>query len=415
MSANQVVPIPLPASNQDQDWGEGGTTTVYFPGFADLSTPTGSYVQSPRFCCLGQEWHVRLYPHGWCADNVEHASVSLSTTVVPNNYTIKVVFQLSVKDRVIFQTQEFNSYNGECGTGKFLKRDKVLAYLDDGVLAIEVKMKLFNNPPPYIPVNPSACKTIQDLFMDEEYADVVLEVGGEECVSTGRNKREKVTFYAHRNILQKAAPLLAELIISDESQARVDIPQTSPDTFRALLLYIYGCEIPELGEDLAHTKDIIQIADKYGVTNLKLEAEARYVKSVKFNLENIADCLLFAESKNCALLKEAVMNFIVNNAAEINEGNALTDVHGDFLNDVVAILAINKRKCQADVECSEKLSVLSINALRHEAHESGLDVDGTREMLISLLKNACSLDEDWEDDSAEADDDGLEDVDDESE
>ncbi len=57
------------------------------------------------------------------------------------------------------------------------------------------------------------------------------------------------------------------------------------------------------------------------------------------------------------------------------------------------------------MEYSEELSVLSINALRHEAHENGLDVDGTREMLISLLEthfeNASCLDDDWEDDSFE--------------
>ena len=153
--------------------------------------------------------------------------------------------------------------------------------------------------------------------------------------------------------------------------------------------------------------EINEKKDKYGVTNLKLEAEVHYVESIKFNLENIGDCLLFSESKNCALLKEAVMNFIVENASEINEKNSLKDVHGDFLNDALAVLAIKEEKRQAVETYSERFSVMTINELRHEAHENGLEVDGTREMLISALKdhynNASGLDDDFNDDSMEDD------------
>jgi hypothetical protein len=32
--------------------------------------------------------------------------------------------------------------------------------------------------PPFVPENPYACKTRKSLFMDEESADIVFEVGG---------------------------------------------------------------------------------------------------------------------------------------------------------------------------------------------------------------------------------------------
>ena len=157
-------------------------------------------------------------------------------------------------------------------------------------------MKLADESPPFIPENPSTCKTVQNLFMDEASADVVFEVLG-------------------------------------------------------------------------------------GQT----------------------------------LLKEAVVNFIVGNASEIHGNNALKDVHGDFLNDALAALAINKKKHQAICIYSVKFNVMSISEHRREAHENGLSVDGTREMLISALErhydNSSEVDDDWdgENDSVVKEEDGMED------
>ena len=56
--------------------------------------------------------------------------------------------------------------------------------LVEGALVIEVHMKLIDPPtafPPFVPEN-SSCKIIQGLFMDEESADIVFEVGGRTAV-----------------------------------------------------------------------------------------------------------------------------------------------------------------------------------------------------------------------------------------
>ena len=50
-----------------------------------------------------------------------------------------------------------------------------------------------------------------------------------------------------------------------------------------------------------HAKEIIDVANRFGVS-LKLETEA-------FLMENVMELLLYAESKNCALLKEAAMDY----------------------------------------------------------------------------------------------------------
>ena len=68
-------------------------------------------------------------------------------------------------------------------------------------------------PPPFIPENPSACKFIQSMFMDEESSDLVFEVGRQR----GKDNAEKVArtapvvFYAHRFILRKCSSALADM------------------------------------------------------------------------------------------------------------------------------------------------------------------------------------------------------------
>jgi hypothetical protein len=65
----------------------------------------------------------------------------------------------------------------------------VLKHLVQGVLAVEVRMKPTGHfsVPLFIPKKTSACKTIQDLLMDETSADVVFVSGGGNIAS---NKKE---------------------------------------------------------------------------------------------------------------------------------------------------------------------------------------------------------------------------------
>ena len=58
-----------------------------------------------------------------------------------------------------------------------------------------------------------------------------------------------------------------------------------------------------------YAMEIIDAADKYGVTTLKLEAESCYVATTTISTNNVLELLLYADSKNCALLKEAARDF----------------------------------------------------------------------------------------------------------
>jgi hypothetical protein len=137
-----------------------------------------------------------------------------------------------------------------------------------------------------------------------------------------------------------------------------------------------------------HAKEIIDAADKYGVVNLKLETEASFVKGTDFTIENIMEHLLYAESKNCALLKEAAMDYIVENKAEVIKKLSFADtVPGTLMRDLLVATGRGERNVGgADVNVDCQYDSLRISELRKGAHEKGLNVDGSREMLIAALE-----------------------------
>ena len=122
--------------------------------------------------------------------------------------------------------------------------------------------------------------------------------------------------------------MLAALLGSgEEGIVPIQIDNVSLDVFGLLLNYIYGGRIS--GDDMReHTKEILDAADRLGVTitNLKLEVEARFVQATTFSVDNVVEHLLYSESKNCALLKEAVIDFIVENKDEVLDKISFNEV-----------------------------------------------------------------------------------------
>jgi hypothetical protein len=164
----------------------------------------------------------------------------------------------------------------------------------------------------------------------------------------------------------------------------------SPSIFHRLLFYISGGTV-STGYLKKNAKVIIDASDRYSVPYLKLEAEACLVETTVFSEENVLDLLLYAESKNCALLKEVAMDFIVENRVDILKQVSFKDAPGSMISDVLA--AVARRYNVGLVKDSEgDYSTLRISDLRQRAHKKGLDVDGSREMLIAALEESCASD-----------------------
>jgi hypothetical protein len=154
---------------------------------------------------------------------------------------------------------------------------------------------------------------------------------------------------------------------------------------------IYNVKIPD--DDItAHAKEIIDVADRFGVTSLKLEAEANLVITTTFSVENVKDLLIYADSKNCALLKEVAMDYMLEHSDVVLQNIRFDDAPALLVNDVfVAIARAKMRKdgrgaTDANENSASHVHSMRISELRQKVHEKGLDVDGSREMLIASLE-----------------------------
>ena len=238
--------------------------------------------------------------------------------------------------------------------------------------------------------NPSTCKTIQEAFLDVKYSDIVFEVGGDQRKDNAMKvtKTMPVTFPAHRVIVSNSSSVFADLCESHgDGTTPIEINDVTPDVFRLLLSYMYGGKVPH--DDMkSHVWDIIKAADKYGVINLKLEAEAYVVKGITFTIENVKELLIYAESNNLALLKEVAMDYIVENKANVIEKLSFTDAPGTLLNDMLAACVRSETKDGTARRSENDFSFMRVSLLRRKAYERGLNVDGSREMLIAALKRA---------------------------
>ena len=377
------------------------TTEVSFHGFADLTTTRGEYVESPKFSCFGHQWTLELYPGGIPLSREGYIAVAFTHK---NNKSIKIQYGFSVRDAdgkgVVHhksKTKEFAEVGCQApryhthGNRNFAQRTTLIDLLVKGSLVIEVRMKSTSTDKSinqFIPTNP-LCKNVMNKFMDEESADVVFEVDNNGSLESEEhtNKKSKTTtsFYAHRFILQDISTMLAELCKSDESGiTTVSITDVKPEIFRHIMYYTYGGKLSE-DELKNNAKDIINACDKYGVVHLKLEAEAAYVESTTFSMDNMMDNLLYADSKNLALLKEAVMDYIVANKGDILGKVSFDNVPGGTVSDILAAMARGEAGNDTSGDSTD-YNKMRVGTLRKMLDEKGLGVDGSREAMIALLK-----------------------------
>jgi len=290
-TASAHTHMGTPPPGYDEDWV---THTIHCHGFASLSAAEeGESVDSPDFMLLGNQWRMQIYPGGDTAAAEGMTSLFLYNK---SNKAIEIDYGFSVNDgrgkRVAYKRSGATPRNfAPVGGDKdhwgsdLAERTTLMSSLVNGTLIIEFRMRLAKPTasvlPPFIPENPLT-KMIQEEFLRENYSDIIFEVGGGQRKDNVKKvaKTTPVTFPAHRIIVAKFSNTLADLCESgagDNGTNPIQIDNVSPDIFRLLLSYIYGMTISN-DNMMLHTKEIIDAADRFGVTSLKLEAEASLVK-----------------------------------------------------------------------------------------------------------------------------------------
>ena len=368
--------------------------------FANLSTTRDHYIESPEFTCRGHQWELRVYPGG--AGGAEEGKVSayirhLSEEKITVDIDINVIDKFG--KQIAATNMTTNEFSGKQGRGWknffFLSDilDESQNILDShGTLTVVVYIEdEEESTTVFVPKNPFS-NILEEMFNDEDTADICFEVSNAGEKEDDSNKRVKTTtpFYAHRLILKKSAPMLAAICESNDSGGGVtaSVNDIRPEIFCHLLSYVYGMTIPE-EEIKTHAKDIIAAADKYSIVNLKLEAEAAYVQTTNFSVDNAMDNLLYADSMNLALLKEAVMDFLAENDSEAAAQISFTDFPGHVVKDLLIAFSKSKKKVAGNgtkVD-GDELDTLCVTALRRKLHKMGKEVDGSREAMIETIKS----------------------------
>ncbi|EJK56312.1 hypothetical protein THAOC_23836 [Thalassiosira oceanica] len=316
------------------------------------------------------------------ADNAGHGA--------PTDRT-KRSFQVKSGDKV----DTFGA-NGTYGRGAhdFARRETMLTYLNNGTLTLEVHLRSRKKAESsgYVPSN-SFNNNMLKGFNNEEMSDVTFEVGGEVESAGNRRKRAKTTattFHASHVILRLNAPSLADMCRSGD-EAAVPIIGVEPEVFKMLLYFCYGGKISE--DELAvNAKAIIEAADRFGLVNLKLQAEAVLTEKLEITVDNLLDNLLYANSKNLALFQESIMDFVAENGDNVIGNVSFDDVPGNLMSDLLTAFSQGK-KASGSSAPDDDLKLMRVGELRKRLHDKGLCVDGSRETMIALLRENSASDE----------------------
>lgn len=393
------------SSAEDEDVHVGGvgrpsvsltdraTRKVHFHNFSELSTT--ELVMSPQFSCLGYDWKLRIHPGGDGGASDGFCSVFLCNCT---NRSIEVEFTFIVK---ISSVPSFTMTGGthllppksNLGFKDFAPRTFLLNNLKEGTLTIEVNIRTTKQHiPTVVPPNPTLSNLINELG-NEDTSDVEFTVVGITGNASNRQKQDKTkknTFHAHHFVLRLNAPALADMCLRGDSNTVV-IANVDPDAFKHMLTYCYGGKVSN--EDLSSkAKEIIEVADRFGVVNLKLEAEAAYIKNTELTVDNVRDELLLADAMNLALLKEYAIDYIAENGEDVLAKVSFEDLPGNLLKDLLAATSritasLRNAGKGGSPNPQDKFTLMRVWQLRSCLLEKGLCTDGSRETMIARLKD----------------------------
>jgi len=374
------------------------TTPSYSPGwqcfrfnihnFESLPAVVDKPLDPILFSCFGRNWKLKLYIGGK-PSLAPHMAGQLAM-ISGDPIEVDMKFSANKENRHVKVNKSFSEENDHASFKLHPRQqylDNAERYLTDGTLTLTFYFKdtSENNLParPFVPQNPCS-SAILSLFNDEQSADVLFEVSE----SIGDSDTMTMRIYAHRLILQSCSPALAELCGDCTNFTRVPINGIKSEIFEALVGYVYGRQVPP--KDMQkYCKDLMSAADLYGIVNLKVEAEAAYVQFTKITIDNVVDNFYLADTKKCALLKEKVMEFFVENGQEVMAKLSFKDApeSATMFNDFMAAVALGKSKDKNyDGDDTTKFKCMSVNSLRRKLSERGLNIDGTREMMIAALE-----------------------------
>lgn len=362
---------------------------------------------SPTMVCHGYNWKIVLFPGGHETAPGDQTAVSVFLFVANEGEDeVKASFNIRVPSaHKALHSSEMRQFkeNVMRGYRKFASRTDVLdrgkKYLVDGNLIIEADIQvLLDTPPAWSPTSTLSLDMLQLLdSANANNSDVAFQIKcniepivAANMTRKGLHPRRTQVFYAHRAILSARCPLLAAVAEGSDVDTPIDIESVDPELFRMLLRFIYGEEVPAKDSLRQNPLDIIRTADRFDCNGLKLAAEAEFVadRAININTNNAAELIMFADATHCALLKEAACDYFAANSEDVRASSGFSQMmESSKILDELLALALDNNKRPAIVDTNGRdFKRMRVATLRQKLDARGLDVDGSKEMLISRLE-----------------------------
>lgn len=319
-------------------------------------------------------WWVPIYLHSRNEQSMEcKYSIAIKGTNSSYEDTIGYTFP-AVEERCHVHVSRHRARNSAppqgigFGPDQMITRSQILdedeGILKDDVLTIHVTIQVkdeidqFYGPTTYIN------NKMLELLKSGVDSDITFKV-------------EKKTFHAHSLIIKNNAPILGSFF---DGKCSVVIRDIKPDVhvFKIVLGYVYSGCFPTRDEIDMYGEELIDAANKFKLTDMKLAVENDLVRECILDKTNVADYILFADAQSCALLKEYAISFLALHSKEI-----LKSEHSKRLRESAELLAeiiVLTNEDDGDA--------MTVTDLRKELGECGLDVDGSKEMLLSRLSDS---------------------------
>lgn len=252
-----------------------------------------------------------------------------------------------------------------------LKKKDVLV---NGVLIVDAVIQFPRKEGHFHVPNSPMVQNIFQLLDDEEDKDVFFKTDDEEI------------FSAHKLILKANAPLLANCCGPDSSPSNpICINGVKSITFHWILLYIYGGKIPSDSPVMdLYAKDLINACDKYDLVGLKHAAESYLVRTCVINIDNVVEWMQFADAKTCPLLKEYAMSYFLARGRDVLKTESYKNLRESprLMEEIMlATMDVDERYQGTD-------GMMSVDELRAKLSSLGMDVDGSKEILLNRLSDS---------------------------
>ena len=247
------------------------------------------------------------------------------------------------------------------------KRSVILAnniLLAGTTLLIDVFLQVEAQVPQYFGPHSKGMVELLDNN-DRTHADVCFQVDGE-------------LFHAHKAILAlKKSEILYSSVCEQPSNSDSPLVITGicKDIFRIVLRAVYE-ELPSKEKFMHSAQDILDAANRFHMTELKIVAETEVVCSLGVTAKNALDWAMFAKDKECPLIKEYALSICAARSADLFDTDDWKTFSGNqhLVEDLMCEMAQTSWR-----------SDISVMHLRNLLHEKGEELDGSKETLFSRL------------------------------